>query len=119
MMKNLGTSNIDIAEEIFKSTQINILSSTLSPAANPAPREQEISESSSSFLNKSKKKNEEWHDKLSQSINSFMTTQAQNDKDFFKKLFGEKPSVESGDEDTIVIKVRNSGESFLTEIDLD
>ena len=70
-------------------------------------------------MKKSKKKNEEWHDKLSQSINSFMTTQAQNDKDFFKKLFGEKPSVEPGNEDTIVIKVRNSGESFLTEIDLD
>ena len=32
---------------------------------------------------------EEWHDKLSQGINSFMTTQAQNDKVFFQKLFGE------------------------------
>ena len=53
------------------------------------------------------------YDKLSQSINSFMTTQAQNDKGFFKKLFGEKSSVESGDDDTIVIKVQNSGKLFL------
>ena len=42
-----------------------------------------------------------------------MTTQAQNDKEFFKKLFGEKSFVESGNDDTIVIKVRNSGEPFL------
>ena len=39
--------------------------------------------------------------------------------EFFKKLFGEKPSVESGDDDTIVIKVRNSGEPFFIEIDLE
>ena len=38
-----------------------------------------------------------------------MTAQAQNDKEFFKKLFGGKSSVESSDDDTIVIKVRNSG----------
>ena len=41
-----------------------------------------------------------------------MTTQAQNDR-VFKKLFGEKSFVESGNDDTIVIKVRNSGEPFL------
>ena len=79
-----------MAEEILNCTQINILSLAPSPAANLAPSEQEISESSSSFyFNKSKKKkakvnHEEWHDKLSQSINSFMATQAQNDKDFLK-----------------------------------
>ena len=50
------------------------------------------------------------YDKLSQSINSFMTTQAQNDKEYFKKLFGERSSVESGDDDTIVI---NSGQPLL------
>ena len=48
-----------------------------------------------------------------------MTTQAQNDKKFFKKLFGEKSSVESGDDDTVVIKVRNSGEPFFIEKDLE
>ena len=48
-----------------------------------------------------------------------MTTQAQNDKKFFKKLFGEKSSVESGDDDTVVIKVRNSGESFFIEKNLE
>ena len=69
----------------MNSTQINILSSAPSPAANPAPSEQESSESSSSFYLRSPKRkktkvnHEKWHDKLSQSINSFMTTQAQND----------------------------------------
>ena len=54
--ENLVTSDIDMAEEIFNSTQIIILSSAPSPAANPAPSEQEISESSSSFyFNKSRK----------------------------------------------------------------
>ena len=87
--ENLATSDIDIAEEVLNSTQINILSSAPSPAANPAPSEWESSEWSSSFyFKKSKKKktkvnHEECHDKLSQSINSFMKTQAQNDKEFF------------------------------------
>ena len=55
--ENLATSDIDIAEEILNSTQINILSLAASPAANPATSEQESSESSSSFyLKKSKKK---------------------------------------------------------------
>ena len=114
-----------MAEKILNCTQINILSSAPSPAANPAPSEQESSESSGSFyFKKSKKKktkvnHEEWDDELSQSINSFMTTQAQNDKEFFKNLFGEKSSVESGDDDTVVIKVRNSGQPFFIEIDLE
>ena len=116
--ENLATSDINMAEKILNSTHFNILSSAPSPDTNPAPSEQESSESSSSFyFKKSKKKktkvnHEEWHDKLSQSINSFMTTQAQNDR-VFKKLFGEKPFVESSNDDTIVIKVRNSGEPFL------
>ena len=42
-----------------------------------------------------------------------MATQAQNDKEFFKKLSGEKSPAESGDDDTIVITVQNSGEPFL------
>ena len=52
--------------------------------------EQESIESSSSFyFNKSKKKgekvnSEEWCDKLSKNINSFMTTQAQNEKSFLR-----------------------------------
>ena len=102
-----------------------ILSSAPSLAANPEPSEQESRKSSSSFYSKKSKKkkikvnHEEWHDELSQSINSFMTTQAQNDKRFFKKLFGEKSSVESGDDDTVVIKVRNSGEPFFIEKDLE
>ena len=37
--ENLATSDIDIAEEVLNSTQINILSSARSPAANPAPSE--------------------------------------------------------------------------------
>ena len=84
--ENLATSDIDMAEEILNSIQINILSSAPSPPANLAPSEHESSESSSHFyFNKSKKiktkvNHEEWHDKLSQSISSFMTTQAQNDK---------------------------------------
>ena len=45
-----------------------------------------------------------------------MTTQAKNDKEFFKKLFGEKSSVEPGDDNTIVTKVGNSGEVFFIEI---
>ena len=48
-----------------------------------------------------------------------MTAQAQNDKEFFKILFGGKSSVESGDDDSIVIKVWNSGEPFFIEIDLE
>ena len=78
-----------MAEEILNSPHINILSSTPSPAPNPAPSEQESSESSSSFhFNKSKRKktkinHEEWHDKLSQSINSFMAIQAKNEQEFF------------------------------------
>ena len=68
-------------------TQINILSSAPSPTANQAQSEQESSKSSSSFyFNKSKKEKnktkinyEEYHDELSQSINYFMTTQAQSD----------------------------------------
>ena len=36
--KNLATSDIDMAEEILNSTQINSLSSAPSPAANPATR---------------------------------------------------------------------------------
>ena len=78
-----------MTEEILNSTQINILSLASSPAPNPAPSEQESSESSSSFhFSKSKKKktnvkHEEWV-KVSQSINSFMTTQAQNDNSFLR-----------------------------------
>ena len=45
-------------------------------------------------------------------LNSFTTTQAQDGKEFFNKLFGEKSTVESGDDNTIVIKVPNSGEPF-------
>ena len=48
-----------------------------------------------------------------------MTTQVQNDNEFFKKLFDEKSSGESGDNDAIVIKDRNSGEPFLIDIDLE
>ena len=33
-----------------------------------------------------------------------MTTQAENDKEFFRKLLGEKSYVESGDDDAIVMK---------------
>ena len=40
-------------------------------------------------------------------------------KSFFKELFGEKSSVESGDEDAIAIRVRNFGEPFFIEIDLE
>ena len=36
--------------------------------------------------------------------------------EFFKKSFGEKSSVESGDDNAIVIKVRNSGEPITIEI---
>ena len=92
------------------------------PAANPASSEQETTESGGSFyFNKFKKKktkvnHEEWHDKLSQSINSFMTTETQCDKELFKKLFGEKSFVVSADDDTIVIKVRKSGEHFFRNI---
>ena len=69
------------------------------------------------FFNKSKKKKtnvnyEEWQDKLSQSINLYMTAQAQDGKEFFQKLFGEKSSVEFGDDNTIVIKVLDSGKPF-------
>ena len=39
--------------------------------------------------------------------------------EIFKKLFGEKSSVESSDNDTIVIKVRNFDEFFFVEIDLE
>lgn len=68
-------------------TQINILSSAPSPTANQAQSEQESSKSSSSFYfskskkekNKTKLNYEEYHDELSQSINYFMTTQAQSD----------------------------------------
>ena len=68
-------------------TQINILSLAPSPTANQAQSEQESNKSSSSFyFNKSKKEKnktkinyEEYHDELSQSINYFMTTQAQSD----------------------------------------
>ena len=62
---------------------------------------------------------EEWQDELNQSINSFMTTEAQNGKEFFKKLFVEKSSAESGDDDTIVIKIQNSVEPFFIKIDLE
>ena len=62
---------------------------------------------------------EEWQDKLSQSINSFMMAEAQNGKEFFKKLFVEKPSAQSSDDGTIVIKVRNSVEPFFIKIDLE
>ena len=34
-------------------------------------------------------------------------------KSFVRNYFVEKSSVESGDDDTLVIKVRNSGEPFL------
>ena len=68
---------------------------------------------------KTKLNYEEWQDKLSQSIKLFMTAQAQNDKEFSKKLFGEKSSVESGDDDTILIKVQNYGEHFFIEMDLE
>ena len=44
-----------------------------------------------------------------------MITQAQNDKEFFKKLFGEKSSGESGDDNAIVMKVRTSGGSFFID----
>ena len=40
----------------------------------------------------------------------FIKDQAQDGKEFFNKLFGEKSTVESGDDNTIVIKVPNSGE---------
>ena len=86
--ENLVTSDIDMTEGILNSTQINILPLAPSPAANPAQSEQDSSDSSSSFyFNKPKKTHEKWHVKLSQSINSFMTTQAQNDNEFFKTLF--------------------------------
>ena len=48
-----------------------------------------------------------------------MTAQAQNHIEFLKKLFGEKSSVESGDDDSILTKVRHSGEPFFIEIDLE
>ena len=48
-----------------------------------------------------------------------MTTEAQNGKEFFKKLFAEKSSAESDDDDTTVIKVQNSAESFFIKIDLE
>ena len=41
--ENFATSDIDMTEEILNSAQINILSSAPSPAANPAPSEQESS----------------------------------------------------------------------------
>ena len=41
-----------------------------------------------------------------------MTAQAQDDKEFFQKLFGGKSSVEFGDDNTIVIKVLDSGKPF-------
>ena len=123
--ENMATSDIDIAGEISNSTQLNIVSSAPSPAGNPAPSGQESRESSSTFyFNKSKEKKkkvnyEEWQDELNQSINSFMTTEAQNGKEFFKKLFVEKSSAESGDDDTIVIKIQNSVEPFFIKIDLE
>ena len=40
-------------------------------------------------------------------------------KEFFKKSFGEKSSVESGDDDTVVLTVQNSGEPFFIETDLE
>ena len=46
--ENLATSDIDMTEEILNCPHNNILSSALSPAANPAPNEQESSESSRS-----------------------------------------------------------------------
>ena len=105
-----------MAQGNLNSTQINILSLAPSSAANPAPSEQESSESSSTL--EKKVNHEEWHDKLSQSINSLMATQVQNYKEVFKKLFG-KSSVESGDDVQIAIKVRDSGELFFIEIDLE
>ena len=84
--------------------------------------EQESSESGSSFyFNKSKKKgekvySEECRDKLSKIINSFMKTQAQNEISFFKKLFGEKSSVESVDDDKIVEEVQNLVSFFFIDI---
>ena len=86
--------------------------------------EQESSESGSSFyFNKSKKKgekvySEECRDKLSKIINSFMKTRAQNEISFFKKLFGEKSSVESVDDDKIVEEVQNLVSFFLLTSDL-
>ena len=115
--ENLATSDIDMAQGNLNSTQINILSLAPSSAANPAPSEQESSESSSTL--EKKVNHEEWHDKLSQSIISLMATQVQNYKEIFKKLFGKKSSVESGDDVQIVIKVRDSGELFFIEIDLE
>ena len=73
---------------------------------HPTPNERESSDSISSFyFKKSKKKetkvnHEKLYDKLSQSLNFFMTNKAQNSKQFFKKLFGEKSFVESGDDNT-------------------
>ena len=72
--ENLAALYKDMAEKILNSTQINILYSAPSPVANPAQSEQE----SSFYFNKANKKkakvsHEEWHSKLSQSINSFMT----------------------------------------------
>ena len=72
---------------------------------HPTPNERENSQSISSFFKKSKKKetkvnHEKLYDKLSQSLNFFMTNKAQNSKPFFKKIFGEKSFVGSGNDNT-------------------
>ena len=48
-----------------------------------------------------------------------MTTQAQNDKMFFKKLFGKIHLLSLVMTITVVIKVPNSGEPFFIKIDLE
>ena len=66
-----------MAQEILNSTQINILSSAPSPFANKIVVNQvAVFILTSPKRKKTKVNHEEWHDKLSQSINSFITTQA-------------------------------------------
>ena len=48
-----------------------------------------------------------------------MTTQAQNDKMFFEKLFGKIRLLSLVMTITVVIKVPNSGEPFFIKIDLE
>ena len=48
-----------------------------------------------------------------------MKTQAQNDKGFLRNYLVKNRLVESGNDDIIAIKVRNSGEPFFIEIYLE
>ena len=109
-----------LTEDILNSTHIDMASSSLSPDTTLAPFEKQCN--SSFYFSKSKKKKtnqENMFEKFKSSINAFMASQAENDKKFLEKFY-ENSSHKSNDQDnTIVVKVRNSGEPFFIEIELE